>query len=118
MDGDGQGGNKVKIGNQVGKACIDACVTAKMDDMSTDDGLINGVTEYGNPTTKGCWCNQKMTNIADDRHGLKTCFIIPYMKGTRKLTQPTNTYIFKKNSELGLSLSHKLLKYENLTKLW
>ena len=53
--GDGRGGTEVKIGNQKGSSCIDACLQAKQRDNS-----INGVSVFSDTSKGGCWCERNM----------------------------------------------------------
>ena len=66
--GDGTGGSEVKIGDQTGDECIEACM-----DRKQNDHRINGVTIYSNGKG-GCWCEQNMNRVSASST-YKTCFL-------------------------------------------
>ena len=68
--GDGRGSSEVKIGQQTGDECVQACIARKKSDEN-----INGVTIYQNERG-GCWCEKKMTSITESIK-YKTCFLQP-----------------------------------------
>ena len=78
MSGDGAGGSEVKIGDQTGQECINACKERKK-----TDATINGVTirKDGN---NGCWCEKKMSYVTGSSR-YKTCYLDPEGQLHKKL---------------------------------
>ena len=67
--GDGTGGSEVKIGDQRGSACVDACVERKRTDPT-----INGVTVFRDTSKGGCWCERTMNGRSKSTE-YKSCII-------------------------------------------
>ena len=66
--GDGTGGNEIKLGNQKGKECVDACLKKRETDID-----INGVTLFSDGKG-GCWCEKKM-KARNSNKIYKSCFL-------------------------------------------
>jgi len=67
--GDGSGHDEIKIGNQKGSKCVDACLEQKR----TKHPSINGVTVLIN-NNGGCWCEMRMSGRHASGH-YKSCYI-------------------------------------------
>merc|ERR1712168_672136 len=68
--GDGAGGSEIKVGNQKGKECVDACLALKKEDVT-----INGVTVYSDSSKEGCWCESNMNYIWSNS-AYQSCFLL------------------------------------------
>ena len=68
--GDNIGGTEIKVGQQTGEACVQACIDERIKDMR-----INGVTVYSNGSP-GCWCEVGMSSVNSDAQ-YKTCMLKP-----------------------------------------
>ena len=61
----------MRIGDQTGQECINACKERRK-----NDATINGVT-IRQDGTNGCWCEKKMTRFSTSTV-YKTCFLEGY----------------------------------------
>lgn len=95
ISGDGLGGTELKVGNQKGSQCIDACMERRK-----SDGTINGVTVKNNKAG-GCWCERNMASRNSNSY-YKSCFIgVTTIKNDKRCTFYNGDGIGKREVKVG-----------------